>query len=936
MSDVLDRLKTALADRYTIEREIGSGGMATVYLAEDLKHHRQVAIKVLRPDLAATLGPERFLREIEIAAKLQHPHILPLLDSGEADSFLYYVMPFVEGQSLRDKLAKEGELPIGDAVRILRDVVDALTEAHAHGVVHRDIKPENILLRGRHALVTDFGVAKAVSEATGREKLTTAGVALGTPAYMAPEQAAADPHLDHRVDIYAVGAVAYELLTGRPVFMGTTPQMILSAHVTETPEPVTKHRDTVPTALESVVMRCLEKKPADRFQSAEELLPQLEALTTPSGGVTPTDTQPLTATRARRRWLLPGVLAVAVAVVVGSYFTFRLMQVGAPGTLIGDAVLAEDDVILVVEFQNHTDDSLLAATVTDAIRVELQQSPVVQVQSRQAMFDGLRRMGLEPGQELSDSLARDLTERANAKAYVTGDVRRLGSSYQLTARVVSAADGSEVLTKRVTAEDEAHLVEAVEDISKQLRRGIGESLRAVQTAPPLARVTTASLPALRAFMAAGRAFDSGNESRAITLLQQAVDLDTAFASAWNFLAALYYNRDMYREGTEAVESAYSFRDRLSERERLFVMADYHKQRREFAQAEAAFVQLLEIDPGSSSITVYADLMLSRRRWPEAESLSLRAIELRDPQNGRSAVDYWNAAEAQVAQRRFGAADSLLTAMARNLPGHPYVVAQRNRLLWAQRDFAAVEAFLDSLETTEFSEEDVRYMRCWSALARGRVAEWRGCGFVDITAAFCELHYSGDTARAAVMIDSLLHSDAPPYAAIIAVLAEMGRLADAHRVLQQWRDISGPDDPEYRSDLGRATGSIALAEDQPDSAVKAFLAWNSADFAGATHIYNRGLAEAANAHDRAGRPDSAIALYERALALPNIHGGRYEAAWYPHALRRLGELHQSLGHREQAMEYYGKFVELWKDADPVLQPQVEAARRALAWLMGEAR
>ncbi len=316
VSDLLERLKSALADRYTIERELGRGGMATVYLAHDPKHHRQVAIKVLRPDLAAALGPERFHREIEIAAQLQHPNILPLLDSGEADDFLYYVMPYVEGQSLRDKLAKEGELPIGEAVRILRDVVDALTEAHANGVVHRDIKPENILLRSRHALVTDFGVAKAVSEATGREQLTTAGVALGTPAYMAPEQASADPHLDHRVDIYAVGAVAYELLTGRPVFMGTTPQMVLSAHMTEPPQPVTRHRDTVPTSLEAVVMRCLEKKPADRWQSAEELLPQLEALATPSGGMTPIDTRPLPAATGKRRWRVPSVLAAALLIVI--------------------------------------------------------------------------------------------------------------------------------------------------------------------------------------------------------------------------------------------------------------------------------------------------------------------------------------------------------------------------------------------------------------------------------------------------------------------------------------------------------------------------------------------------------------------------------------------------------------------------------------------
>ncbi len=212
---------------------------------------------------------------------------MPLYDSGEADGFLYYVMPYEKGQSLREKLAKEGELPVADAVRLLRDVVDALAHAHEEGVVHRDIKPDNVMLSGRHALVTDFGVAKAVSEATGRQELTTAGVALGTPAYMAPEQAVADPHIDHRADIYAVGVLAYELLAGRPPFTGTTPQMVLSAHVTEAPEPITKFRATVPPPLARLVMKCLEKKPADRWQSADELLTQLEALTTPSGGTVP-------------------------------------------------------------------------------------------------------------------------------------------------------------------------------------------------------------------------------------------------------------------------------------------------------------------------------------------------------------------------------------------------------------------------------------------------------------------------------------------------------------------------------------------------------------------------------------------------------------------------------------------------------------------------
>ncbi len=293
--------------------------MATVYLAQDLKHRRSVAVKVLHPEIAATLGADRFFREIEVVAQLQHPHILPLLDSGETDGFFYYVMPFVKGQSLRARLA-HGELPVHDAVQILKEVVDALAHAHAHGVVHRDIKPDNILLSERHALVMDFGVAKAVSEATGRQTLTTAGVALGTPAYMAPEQAAADPHLDHRVDLYAVGVLGYELLTGRPPFTGLTPQELLAAHVTQAPEPVERHRPGLSPALAQVLMRCLAKRPADRWQTAEELLAQLESLVTPSGGITPTGTHPAAAIATLPRWrkmaLGTAGLVVVVAVTV--------------------------------------------------------------------------------------------------------------------------------------------------------------------------------------------------------------------------------------------------------------------------------------------------------------------------------------------------------------------------------------------------------------------------------------------------------------------------------------------------------------------------------------------------------------------------------------------------------------------------------------------
>jgi len=287
LADAAGRLTVALADRYRIEREIGAGGMATVYLAHDLRHDSKVALKVLRSDLAQSLGADRFLREIRIAANLTHPHILALFDSGEADGFLYYVMPFITGSSLRERIDREGELPIREAVRIIREVADALAFAHSQGVVHRDIKPDNVMLAGSHAVVADFGVAKAVSEATGRDKLTTLGVALGTPAYMSPEQASADPLVDHRADIYAVGIMAYELLTGRTPFVAATPQAVLAAHITVAPDPVRKYRTQISAELDAVVMKCLAKRPADRWQSAEELLAQLEPLATPSGGITP-------------------------------------------------------------------------------------------------------------------------------------------------------------------------------------------------------------------------------------------------------------------------------------------------------------------------------------------------------------------------------------------------------------------------------------------------------------------------------------------------------------------------------------------------------------------------------------------------------------------------------------------------------------------------
>jgi len=465
--DLLDSLREALAHRYAVERELGRGGMATVFLAEDLKHHRSVAIKVLHAELTAALGTERFLREIETAARLQHPHILPLYDSGAATGFLYYVMPYVEGESLRDRLTREKQLPQEDALRIATEVAGALAYAHSHGVVHRDIKPENIMLSGGTAVVTDFGIARAVSAAGQGRHLTETGTILGTPAYMSPEQSTGSYEIDGRSDQYSLACVVYEMLVGEPPFTGPTAQAVIARHSLDMVSPPSIVRSTISDAVEGAVLRALSKVPADRYATTALFA---EALNTPSA-----------ATGAHRRATLERgvrrphrgvwrIASVAVALAaLAAYFAIRSGRAGR-GTAVGGLDPRHVAVLYFEDLSAKRDLAYLADGLTDALIGELARVPGLTVVSKN---------GVAPYR--SPDIPRDSIARVlDAGTLVQGTVEDVGARYRVTTRLIEGASGADF--RRASFEQPKGNLLAMRDtlagkVAEFLRERLGEEVR---------------------------------------------------------------------------------------------------------------------------------------------------------------------------------------------------------------------------------------------------------------------------------------------------------------------------------------------------------------------------------------------------------------------------------------------------------------------------
>ena len=1040
MPSLQDRLQSALGDAYRIEKELGGGGMSHVFLATEVRLGRQVVVKLLPPAMAAGVNADRFEREIQLAARLQHPHIVPLLTAGSAGDLLYYVMPHIEGESLRARLAREHELPIGDAVRTLRDVCDALAYAHGQGIVHRDVKPDNVLFSGRHALVTDFGVAKAVASSSGAGTLTSLGMALGTPAYMAPEQAAGDPTVDHRADLYAVGALGYELLAGRPPFSGLSPQGMLAAQVTATPDPVTQHRDTVPPALAALIMRCLAKHPADRPQSAEELVGQLEALATPTGGITPEQAAVSSGTAAAIRRAHPlrvatlfglvslGVLALvyelvrmlglpdwAFAAAVGllaaglpimlwtgvierrralarttgwaaapagmqrwvtwrwallggvaafgllgvgtaAYMAMRLLGIGPVGTLVASGVLAERDRLVLADFENRTQDSTLGTSLTEALRVDLAQSPVVRLLDAAAIGPALGRMGREAGTPLDLALARELAQREGAKAVVHGKIDPVGRSYVLSAELVSAADGAALVALRENAKDDGAIIEAVDRLSKRLRERIGESLKTIRTSETLEQVTTGSLEALRKYSQALRANDAGETDRAVALLGEAIALDTTFAMAYRKLAVVLNNTGgALSLITDAATQAYRHRDRLTPLERYLAEAFFYYQAdSDPSKEESAYRAALELDPENQvALNNLALALATRRKFAEAESLALRGIAT----TPGAPTLYLNAVGAQIGQGNFAAAARTVGLFAQRAPRNPFAFMLRAGLFSAQREFDSAEVAgraLAQLAPDVGWQGLAAYVLSQVSLVRGKLAEGEsrmrtGMSLAEQRAqpgtyvaaaaglAIIDLRYRNAPEAARRRVDEALrrhplasiNAADRPYTMLAWYYAEAGHPDRGRQLLAEY-ELAVPEGLRRRDPTRHgAAAAVAFAEGRVQDAITGYRAWYAEDNCAVC-----GLFELGRAYERAGQRDSALAVYERAVTTPGFRRALEETASLGPTYRRLGELYEARGQLDKARDYYGRFVDLWKNADPELQPFVRDVKSRLARLSAE--
>jgi serine/threonine-protein kinase len=966
-TDLEERLQSAIGGRYRLEREIGRGGMAIVYLAEDLKHHRKVALKVLHPEFAQALGAKRFLKEIEIAAALSHPHILPLYDSGEADGFLYYVMPYVEGDSLRDRLKRETQLSVGEALRITREVADGLSHAHSLGVVHRDIKPENILLSGEHALIADFGIARAITEAAG-EKLTETGLAVGTASYMSPEQARGERNLDGRTDVYSLGCVLYELLAGNPPFMGPSGQAVLARQSLDPVPRLRTVRGTIPEGVERAVLTALAKVPADRFRTAQQFAEALSGKEEPHQG--------------RPRPLFVGIFAVALIIgLAGLYVLIRGQGRSFPSDMVtgaaapGVAVLPFS--VAGSELQEWREGlvNLISTGLDGAGGLRAIDSRTVF-----ARWDERARGSVRVDQSTNLEIARE----TGARYALLGSAVAIGPEVRLVGDVYEVETGVRLGQGQIEGPPDSVLTLVdrlvVEVLGVILERGEGEL-------PPvnLTSITTTSVPALKAYLEGEVFFRRAQLDAAIEAYTRAVEADPAFGLAHYHLASSHAWRANIQspEARRHREAALRLVDRLPEREAALVRARYATGEQ---QAEAVVwleeaVRKYPDDAEAWFLLGDAHLHTSAPTGPEeADRAFQRATEL-DP-----AFAPYQPHGVELAFNHHTdstLADARLRQYGRVAPGSSYYSGGRLALALAFGSDEARSAAFAVLDTVEVeilpaAQANLKHPRHWQAregvllALRERLSDsaWK------TTAA--DLLASGSLWKRGHLRRALDYLNHPAVSAVTRVclpaIARGWGVPIPERVLEgamamATEDREGPLHfllacrGYIAADLGRwdvHAATIANAEELAEGARA------EGDIAEARRLEAAGAELRGYAAWRRGDPSRALSLLEEAHRVawylgdwprrvhrkagwyPNAwsghiyqemnepaQAGRYlRGVWYnPLARYRQGQIHEAIGEWEQARQAYEYFVEAWTDADSELQPWVEDAREAI-WRVNE--
>ncbi len=918
--------------------------MARVFLAEERTLGRPVVIKTLPTEMAAEVSADRFAREVRVAARLQHANIVPLLTAGNADGIPYYTMPFVDGESLRQRLSR-GPLPVADVVSILRDVTRALAYAHSQGVVHRDIKPDNVLLAGGAAIVTDFGIAKAVSAAVrghtpdaaakdpSAGALTALGTALGTPAYMAPEQAAGDPSSDHRADFYALGVMAYEMLAGGLPFPGRSLQHLMRAKMSETPRPITEVRADTPIALGSLVMRCLESDPGRRPQTADEVAAGLDALSSGAPAATPVST--------RRRWPIVSAALIATLGVV-ALLVLRARGIGpfaAQARAVGDR-----DRVLVAEFDTGGDSSL-SASITELFRVALAQSRTFTVADPSSLGPALQRMQRAPGTRIQGSVARDLALREGMPVVVEGRLLDAGGRYLIAAKLVTARDGDVFASLDETARNKEELIATIGRLSNAVRARLGESMSAIRDNPPLERVTTPSLDALRKYTAALTLDRLQQTEAANGLLHEAVALDTNFAMAYRKLGNnLYWTRDR-AEAIGYLRRAYALRDRLTEIERNIMLGTYYsKVERDIPRAMGAFEAVLAADP--DNIIALDNVAYNLRNTgaaARAESLYVRLVRqsptafygsqlalVRDllgksaqaettyrdaiarSKNGEYMAPMWMGTYHFAGQFAYDSAEAYIKKGA-DWPG----IGGANRtvgLHWAS-SVARVRGRLGESE---------RLARDAAASERNRGN--RGASLqAELEVVRATDWLRGDRARTLRQVDSLRQ--------LMWQLPVLDRRGNA--LASAYARLGKPDVArQIVSELGRSGDTTVTVDLTRDSELAALILASEGRRPDAVAMLRRLNAECGNCEDAelaflfdaAQQPDSAVAHLERYIGKYDIFRLERDTWFLGPAYKRLSELYEAKGERQKSVGYALKLVDLWKNADAELQPVVEQARR----------